>query len=45
MDWLCENVEGEIPPFETIIPAARGMVRLQGVYREEIPPEKEGVLL
>ncbi len=45
MDWLCESVEGEIPGFDSLIPAAREMVRLQGVYREEIPPRKEGVLL
>ena len=41
MDWLCDNVEGEIPKFEEILPMSRNMVRLLGVYRDEIPPEKE----
>ena len=45
MDWLCEGVEGELPSFDTLIPAAQEMVRLQGVYREDIPPRKEGVVL
>ena len=44
MDWLCENVEGEIPPFEKIAPFARDMVRELGVYRDSIPMEKEGQL-
>ena len=41
MDWLCENVEGEIPPFEDLLPASREMTRLLGVYRDSLPPEKE----
>ena len=44
MDWLCNNVEGEIPPFEKIAPFARDMVRELGVYRDQIPMEKEGQL-
>ncbi len=44
MDWLCENVEGNIPPFEEIAPFARDMVRELGVYRDTIPMEKEGQL-
>lgn len=45
MDWLCDNVEGEIPSFASLLPSAREVVRLQGVYRDQLPPEKEGVLL
>ena len=41
MDWLCDNVEGEIPPFEKILPMSRDTVRLLGVYRDSLPPEKE----
>lgn len=41
MDWLCENVEGEIPAFEKIAPFAQAMVRELGVYRDSIPMEKE----
>ena len=44
MDWLCENVEGEIPPFDQIAPFAQAMVRELGVYRDTIPMEKEGQL-
>ena len=45
MDWLCDNVDGEIPPFEKLLPMSRETVRLLGVYRDRIPPEKEGTLL
>ncbi len=44
MDWLCENVEGEIPAFDTLLPYSQGMVRELGIYREQIPMEKEGTL-
>ena len=39
MDWLCENVEGEIPAFDELLPQSQNLVRLLGVYRESIPPE------
>ena len=42
MDWLCNNVEGRIPEFEEILPYSRTMVRELGIYRDRIPPEKEG---
>ena len=45
MDWLCDTVDGAIPAFDELLPASRPIVRLQGVYRDSIPPEKEGVLL
>ena len=45
MDWLCDCVIGSIPSFEEIKPISRNLVRVLGVYRDEIPPEKEGVLL
>ena len=45
MDWLCDRVEGTIPPFEELQPCSRSLVRLQGIYRDSILPEKEGVLL
>ena len=41
MDWLCENVVGQIPPFEEILPYSQTMVRELGVYRDKIPTEKE----
>ena len=44
MDWLCENVEGSIPRYEEILPISRAMVRALGVYRDEIPAEKEAPL-
>ena len=45
MDWLCENVDGAIPAFEDLSEKAQALARLQGIYRDDIPPEKEGVLL
>lgn len=40
MDWLCDNVDGSIPDFDHLLPMSRPMVRLLGVYRDSIPPEK-----
>ena len=45
MDWLCDCVEGSIPTFDQLLPMSQARVRLQGVYRDRIPPEKEGTLL
>ena len=42
MDWLVENVDGGIPGFDELLPMSRQIVRLQGVYRDSIPPEKGG---
>ena len=44
MDWLCSNVEGSIPKFDEILPISQPMVRSLGVYRDEIPAEKEAPL-
>ena len=41
MDWLCENIIGQIPPFEEILPISEKMVRELGLYRDTIPTEKE----
>ena len=40
MDYLLDNVDGSIPAFDELLPMARSIVRLQGVYRDSIPPEK-----
>ena len=45
MDWLCENVDGCFPRYEELSEKAKNIVRFQGIYRDSIPPEKEGVLL
>ena len=45
MDWLCDCVDGTIPSYDQLLPMSRSIVRLQGVYRENIPPEKEGTIL
>lgn len=45
MDWLCDRVEGYIPPFDELLPKSRETVRLLGIYRDSIPPEKGGILL
>jgi hypothetical protein len=44
MDWLCENVEGSIPEFDSLLPYSQAMVRELGIYRDTIPMEKEGAL-
>ncbi len=44
MDWLCQNVIGEIPDFSQILPYSQSMVRELGIYRDQILPEKEGSL-
>ena len=44
MDYLCSAVNGRIPEYEEILPMARKMVRLQGVYRDKIPPDQEALL-
>ena len=41
MDWLCDNILGQIPPFEEILPISENMVRELGLYRDSIPQEKE----
>lgn len=45
MDWLLNTIDGSIPAYEELLPQSREIVRLQGIYRDSIPPEKEGVLL
>ena len=45
IDWLCDRVHGKIPSYDELLPIARPIVRLQGIYRESIPPEKDGVQL
>jgi len=45
LDTLPDCVEGEIPPYEALLPMARPIVRLQGIYRDRIPPEKEDPIL
>lgn len=44
MDWLCEGVDGRIPCFDELLPMSQNLVRLLGIYRDEIPPEKEWLL-
>ncbi len=41
MDWLCDNVQGEIPAFDKLLPMSRETVRLLGVYKDELPPVQE----
>ncbi|MBR2716569.1 MAG: hypothetical protein IKD79_02380, partial [Oscillospiraceae bacterium] len=41
MDWFCENVDAVIPVFDDLIPVSRATVRMLGLYRDELSPEKE----
>ena len=45
MDWLCGNVRGSIPQYDALLPMAKPMVRLLGLYRDSLQPEKRGPLL
>ena len=40
MDWLCDNIIGTIPDFASLSAKAQEITRLQGIYRDRIPPEK-----
>ena len=41
MDWLCDSVDGAIPAFDELLPYSQGLVRLLGVYRESLAPQKQ----
>ena len=41
MDWLCDNVIGQIPSYNELLPVSRAMVRELGIYRDQILTEKE----
>ena len=41
MDYLCQGIQGSIPTYDQLLPRARPVVRLLGLYRDTIPPEKE----
>ena len=45
MDWLLNNIEGNIPDFEEILPVSQQLVRLLGLKRNEILPTPEEVIL
>lgn len=45
MDWLLDNVEGHIPQYDELLPVSRQLVRLLGLYRDQIRPEPEEVIL
>lgn len=40
MDWLCDNVYGSIPEFDALSEKGQAITRLQGIYRDQIPPSK-----
>ena len=40
MDWLCDNVYGSIPGFDALSEKGQAITRLQGIYRDQIPPNK-----
>ena len=41
MNWLVDNVSGSIPTFGEILPMSRNMIQELGIYKEEIPVQKE----
>ena len=40
MDWMCENVIGSFPDFESLTDKGQGICRLQGLFRDQISPQK-----
>ena len=38
---LKDNVDGEIPAFERLLPLSQDLVRLLGVYRDSLAPIKQ----
>ena len=45
MDWLCDNIYGAIPEYDSLSEKSRALVQLQGIYRDSVPLQKESVLL
>ncbi len=45
MEWLNDNIEGNIPSFDELLPRSQNLVRLLGVYRQNIPPKTEEAAL
>ena len=45
MDWLNDNIEGSIPGFDALLPRSQNLVRLLGIYRQNIPPKTEEAAL
>ena len=45
IDWLCDRVRGSIPAFGELLEISRPLVRLLGLYREKLPPAKDGIQL
>ena len=43
IDWLEESVDGSIPSFDELLPIAKPIVRLLGIYRDKIPPDKDEI--
>ena len=43
IDWLCDRVRGSIPGYDELLDMAKPLVRLQGVYRDRIAPEKDEI--
>lgn len=43
MDWLCDRVDGRLPAYDELLPAAQPTVRRLGVNRKLIPPEEASV--
>ena len=42
MDWFCDNVDGQLPGFDELLPEYSETVRILGLYRQSILPEAEG---
>lgn len=41
MDFLCQGIDGTIPTYDQLLARAKPMVRLLGIYRDDIPPQED----
>ena len=39
LDWLCDNIDGSIPPYDALTQESRETVRALGIYRDSLLPE------
>ncbi|MDO4989617.1 MAG: BMP family ABC transporter substrate-binding protein [Eubacteriales bacterium] len=44
MDWLSDTVDGRIPEFDELLPKAKELTRVLGLYRDKLPPRAKGAV-
>ena len=44
MEWLVDAVDGKIPEFDELLPKAKELTRVLGLYRDKLPPQAKGAV-